>query len=352
MINSQIPYNLLPKIEEYKLELNHEVYLQLIDTHKELSLLKGFMDGFGLDKLSDALSILHLSEIRASFELDEYNISLIHLYELIVTSRVKNNDAANGIWQFYEQFHKYNRLNINALTPSYFLKKKEDAIREKKDSIYKSFNTNLTIYTAPVGAMIIQNLCANFEKFNTEIKSSNDLRKCVLMSHQIRAISPYYTLNGHVSRVLINLYLKQNALIHDYIPLSITLLSQKEKYQMYLREVQLNGNLSSYYRFVLEHLSASAKYMMQYLKRYLELKNRYKLILTKYSECDFPIGLSDVLFKSVFIRTSDLCTHLSCHRQTAYLYLKYMVKMGVLTERKIGREKLYLNKELFDVLLK
>lgn len=352
MINSQIPYNLLPKIEDYKLEMNHEVYLQLIDTHKELAFLKGFMEGFGAEQLEDALSLLHLSEIRASFELDEYNISLIHLFELIVTSRVKNNEAANGIWNFYEQFHKYNRLNINALTPSYFLKKKEDSIREKKDSTYKSFNTNLTIYTAPVGAMIIQNLCANFEKFAVEEKASNDFKKCVVMSHQIRAISPYYTLNGHVSRVFINLYLKQNDLIHKFIPLSINLLSQKEKYQLFLREIQLNGNVSAYHRFILEHLASSAKYMVQYLKKFIELKNRYVLILSKYSECDFPEALSNVLFKSMYIRTSDLCYHLTCHRQTAYLYLRHLVRMGLLIERKVGREKLYLNKELFDMHLK
>jgi Fic family protein len=63
-----------------------------------------------------------------------------------------------------------------------------------------------------------------------------------------------------------------------------------------------------------------------------------------------PSELGVLIMRHPYIKVIDLVAALQCHRQTAATYLKHLVKMGILIEKTSGREKMYLNKELLDIL--
>lgn len=74
-------------------------------------------------------------------------------------------------------------------------------------------------------------------------------------------------------------------------------------------------------------------------------------MLSKYTAYNLPAGgLLKVLFSRPYIKTVHLVDELDCHRQTAYTYLEHLVRLGLVVEKKSGREKLYLHKELLDII--
>jgi Fic family protein len=62
--------------------------------------------------------------------------------------------------------------------------------------------------------------------------------------------------------------------------------------------------------------------------------------------------LIDVLFAQPYCRIANLVEASVAKRQTAARYLKAMVEIGVLQERKVGREKIFVHPRLMDLLTK
>ena len=60
--------------------------------------------------------------------------------------------------------------------------------------------------------------------------------------------------------------------------------------------------------------------------------------------------LVQVLFTQPYCRIDNLVQQGIAKRQTASVYLKQLVEIGVLEEMSVGREKLYLNTKLLQEL--
>ena len=60
--------------------------------------------------------------------------------------------------------------------------------------------------------------------------------------------------------------------------------------------------------------------------------------------------LIDVIFTQPYCRIGNLVDEKIATRQTASLYLKELAEMGILKEIKVGREKLFINIQLMNVL--
>ncbi|MFQ5484177.1 MAG: hypothetical protein ACE5DO_02465, partial [Desulfobacterales bacterium] len=62
--------------------------------------------------------------------------------------------------------------------------------------------------------------------------------------------------------------------------------------------------------------------------------------------------LIELLFHQPYTKANFLVDAGISERKTAANYLKQLAKIGVLEVQKVGRENLYLNKELFETLSK
>ena len=60
--------------------------------------------------------------------------------------------------------------------------------------------------------------------------------------------------------------------------------------------------------------------------------------------------LVDVIFEQPYCRISDLVTKGGAKRQAASRYLKELVEIGVLQERAVGKEKLFIHPKLMLLL--
>ena len=60
--------------------------------------------------------------------------------------------------------------------------------------------------------------------------------------------------------------------------------------------------------------------------------------------------LVDVIFEQPYCRISDLVDKAIAQRQAAARYLKSLVEIGVLRELQVGKEKLFINPRLMQLL--
>jgi DNA-binding transcriptional ArsR family regulator len=61
--------------------------------------------------------------------------------------------------------------------------------------------------------------------------------------------------------------------------------------------------------------------------------------------------LVEVIFTQPYCRISNLVDEGLANRATASKHLKQLVEAGVLTERKEGRENIYINQKFLDLLI-
>ena len=88
--------------------------------------------------------------------------------------------------------------------------------------------------------------------------------------------------------------------------------------------------------------------------------NRIKQISTLFSEISDEVkqkapkiyskDLIESIFKQAYTKVSFLVHDNIAKRQTASIYLQGLSALGILEEIKIGREKVYINSRLVDLL--
>ena len=352
MINSQIPFNKLPLLEtrmsEWRLDTDHG----MLDAIRVIDYLNGFLEGFDDDLLQFYLSNLQYTEIRHSLELEGYPVAINRIFEAENSENALQDDLLAGIIDYHSRQKLGKQVGLDVLRPASFrsLVKHADQIRERKEQTIKSYFTNLTLYTAPSQTAVLTQLRQNLDVFISDESAFKQLHAVSLVHYQFRAISPFNHLNGLGARTLFLQALQLYGLQASTLPLSAELMRQRERYQTLMRDSIQSGQLEEWHKFMAEVIERACRRLIAQLRQMNKLKKQLVEQIGKYTDYNMPVELALALMQQPYIKVIDLVSELRCHRQTAATYLKHLVKMGILVEKRSGREKLYLNKELMDIL--
>lgn len=350
MRNTQLPYNQLTGLsEEFKPDFNL-LYSELIEANSALSRLKGFMEAIENAGLNSIVTLMERMELRASFELEAQTISLGRFVESVASENYLGDELTQSILECHRKFYKTSNPGIDSLSPDYF-KVYKSKQRELKNIAVQSYNTRLTLYTPP-SQMLVQELSSNLDSFLRSLNRQSPLQFLTLASYQIRALSPYPRLNGHVSRVLLQNLLHKWGYTNCMLPISQIILGNKEEYQTIMKKVVLEGKYLSWQQLMLKVVTEAAEYQLEQIKAWRNLRQSQALRIEKYTDYLLPLELSDLVCSNCYIKASDIISTLKCHRHSAYKYLAHLTKTGILIEKNSGREKLYLNQDLLTLLSK
>ena len=352
MINSQIPFNKLPLIDFRLEELSDGTLYYANEAIRALDFLNGFLSGYDDELLTDYSNNLLYTELKNSLELEGFPVSLQRIFEAENSENALQDELLSGIIEYHSKLMQIRQLHLEAIKPSGFrqLIKNADQFRERREHTIKSYFTNLTLYTAPVQTAVLQALRQDLESY---ISNKNRLSSIIAGSiahYQVRAMAPFNHFNGVSARTLHLQCLRVYGLDTLSLPISSEILKQKESYQALMRDAIQTGNLEAWHQFMTDIILAAASKLPKQLKALSKLKKKLVEQIDKYTDYSMPTALAILIMKQPFIKVIDLVAALTCHRQTAATYLKHLVKMGILVEKSSGREKLYLNKELLDIL--
>jgi Fic family protein len=350
MLKSQFPYNELKSIQDWKFVPNDSLKLEVQVFENSLNYLKGYLDALQYFDLKAFNQMIKLNEMKHSYDLENIHLSQQRLFESYASENALNDDLAR---QMIDDLKQYDWLFLDDLTlfqSKIFDHKRQK--RTKKEPTIKSYHTNLTLYTCPNSPLLIKNLTNALINELDEFKQNPTLIALPLLHLQIRGLGLYPTNNGHSARLILHamlqLFIKQVIVL----PLSKAILENKEDYQVLLKKALLDQQYHDWCVFIIQQLNKSAFVYIEKLKKYMQLRQQVDEMIQKYTAYKMPSpALLNTLFHSPYIKPKHLMDALKCHRHTAYTYLEHLVKMGILIEKKSGRERLFLNKGLMDVLI-
>jgi Fic family protein len=358
MFSRELPYNDLPLLPpETDLE-NQKILKETIVANKALAELKGIANT--LQNQAMLVNTLPLQEARASSEIENIITTSDTLYEAF-SAQTGNYDQQTkevlryreALWEGYNSLKKNNLLTINLIIKIFQkIKNTNEEVRNTPGTIIRN-SRGETIYTPPDVEGIIRNKLGNLEKYihNQEDKT-DPLIKLAVNHYQFEAIHPFTDGNGRTGRIMNILYLVHQGLIDlPVIYLSRYIIENKSEYYAQLRNVTENNEWLLWILYMLKGISVTAVETIERIGRVKNLfDNTVDDLKRKLPARVYSKELVELLFMQPYCKVEFIVKAGLAKRQTAAEYLKEIEKTGFLTSKKIGKEMLYLNKSLFEIL--
>ncbi|WP_235738806.1 Fic family protein [Nocardioides alcanivorans] len=211
--------------------------------------------------------------------------------------------------------------------------------------------TREIIYAPPEGAETIRTKLADWERF---VHGADDLDPLVRMAvahYQFEAIHPFHDGNGRTGRVInILMLIEAGLLTEPILYLSRSIIAQKSDYYRLLRAVTAEGAWIEWIHFMLEAVRDSAT---STTRKIASIRTCQEGIAERARAA--TVGGRDarfvsVLFEQPYCRIGTVVEHCEVSRQTASSWLQALVDAGLLFDARIGRERLFVNHELLEVL--
>lgn len=353
-----IPYNDLPLLPP-KGELETTAVLRkTITASRALSKLNGAITNLPNPRLF--LDTIHLQEAKASSEIENIITTNDDLYQAIVADKKFDNPAAKEVISYKEAlWNGLDQLKKKPFITTNFCIDIVQRIKQNTSGIRTTPGTTLsnakgeTIYTPPTGETIIREKLANLEKFINEPSTFDPLIKMALMHYQFEAIHPFSDGNGRTGRILLLLYLKLEKLLDiPAIYLSEYIIDNKAAYYKKLRLVTEKGDWESWILYMLDMIETTSEKGLLRLENILVLMEYMSTGIKDKLPKAYSKELIEILFRLPYTKRQHLIDAKLGTPKTVGNYLRDLEQAGFLKSVKVGKEKLYLNYQLMEVLEK
>ena len=211
--------------------------------------------------------------------------------------------------------------------------------------------TGEIIYTPPSGEAHLRDLLANWERFLHERVELDPLIRLAAAHYQFEAIHPFTDGNGRTGRVLNSLFLiQENLLTLPILYLSRHIIAHKSDYYRLLLGVTRDEAWEAWVVFILQGIDETARWTTTKIAAIRDLQEQCIIHVRKEIPKIYSRELVDAVFELPYCRIGNLTERGIANRQTASVYLKELVRIGVLEDRVAGKERLFINVRLMHLL--
>lgn len=229
-----------------------------------------------------------------------------------------------------------------------------EGIRTMPGTVLKNDLTGETVYTPPQDKQEILDLLSGFiEYFNEPANEISPLINLAILHQQFESIHPFYDGNGRTGRILNILYLILNGLMDiPILYLSSYINENKKEYYRLLNQTNKNDQWEDWILYMLKAVEVTS---LQTIEKITAIKSLLDKTIEKVkaeSPKIFRKELVELLFEQPYSKIEFVVNQLKVERKAASRYLQELERIGVLKSQKVGRETLYINKELFELLKK
>lgn len=353
----EVPYNGLPLLPPSNELETRAVLKSAIDARTAISDLNGISQR--LPNPSMLGRVLVLQEAKLSSEIENIVTTNDALYQ---SENRKTTDVdpavkeviqySNAVWEGISHLDRQGQFELDLYKRlASTINQEPTEVRDVPGTYIGNRQRGTIAYTPPVGAALINTLLDNLSDFYQMKDDLDPLVKMAVAHYQFEAIHPFQDGNGRAGRVLNVLWLVQQKLISaPILYLSKGILEDKASYYRGLRRVTENGDWENWLLYILQITKHSAKHTQTLLEAVSsEHQNCVHRVQTELPKI-YSRELVDLLFSQPYIRISALEEEGIAKRQTASQYLKALANIGILEEHRVGRDSLFLNKPLMDIL--
>jgi len=224
-------------------------------------------------------------------------------------------------------------------------------IRKVPGTIIGNETTGEVRYTPPEGEKQIRDLLSVWEKFLHADDDLDPLIRMAVAHYQFEAIHPFTDGNGRTGRILNILYLiEEDLLTLPVLYLSRYIVQHKADYYRLLLQVTRDGDWEAWILFILEGIEQVSRWTCAKIAAVRDLMDKTARNVRQQLPKIYSHELMQVIFEHPYCRIASLVERDIAQRQTASVYLKELADIGVLEEKQAGREKLFVNPKLMQLM--
>ena len=325
---------------------------------RSLAELKGYADT--LPNKNILINAILINEAKDSSAIENIITTHDELYQKMAKADFESPAAKEviryraAVWRGYQLIMENRILTANMIVEIQSLIEENDAgLRKLPGTVLMNDATGDIIYTPPVGESVLLEYMKNLENYinDAEVHPIDPLVKLAIIHYQFESIHPFYDGNGRTGRIMNILYLVLSELLDSPILyLSQYIVRNKQDYYFYLQSIRNTGDWGGFVEFMLigikETSDATLKIIKDINALFENITNKIKYELPAiYSK-----EMVELLFYEFYTKIGYIVDGLHITRKTAAIYLNALERIGVLKSEKIGREKIYKNVGLFDLI--
>jgi len=353
-------YIKLPKLPPKREEVETiEILRQLSKSANALGELKGIAKTIPNQEM--LINAVVLQEAQDSSEIENIITTQDEIYKALASNNQQESQVKEVI-----NYRRAIFAGFNLIKKQGFLKLKDiefiqetiiennAGIRALPGTVLKNDKTGETVYTPPQEKAEILDLLADFlEHFNVQQQDLNPLINLAILHYQFESIHPFYDGNGRTGRILNILYL----IINDLLDIPILYLSSyinehKADYYCLLNAVTTSNDWSAYIIYMLKAVEETANRTIEKINSINVLLDETMIYAQEREPKVYRKEFIELLFEQPYCKIDFVVEKLQVERKAAARYLKKMEAIGILNSQKLGRETLYLNHKLLEILKK
>jgi Fic family protein len=350
------PYQTLPPLPPKSIDLESKFILKkCIDARAALAELK---QAAGLiPNQTMLINILPILEAQASSEIENIVTTtdrLFQFHQIEGQADPSTKEALRYSQALLKGFKSLSKHPLNTRTGEEvcsIIKGVDMGVRRVPGTQLINSKTGKIIYTPPVNETLLRQLLANWEKFLHEETKLDPLIRMAVGHYQFEAIHPFTDGNGRTGRVLNSLFLIQEGLLTlPILYLSRYLIQEKENYYRLLLEITQKQNWENWVLFILKGVEETSKWTRDKIEAIRKLMVHTSEYVQEQAPKIYSYELLSLIFELPYCRIQNVSEKKIAERQAASRYLKELTKIGILKERPVGREKLFIHPKLMLLL--
>jgi Fic family protein len=358
------PYNQLPLLPPPDDKVVTIEIMQAVNkANKALAELKGLAKK--LPNQSMLVNTIALREAKASTEIENIFTTDDELYKAL-----SGNDSGlkggakevlryrQALWTGYQDILNAGMFSVELMIKIYQeIKEVKDGIRppQTETTIVKRGSGLLggtVIYTPPRGEKILREKLDNLVDYlNDDDRYAYDaLIKLAVAHYQFEAIHPFRDGNGRTGRILSILLMIQKQLLDvPILYLSAYIIENRDDYYSLLNKVTGLRNWNEWILYMLKAVEETSVFTINKIN---EIDRLFQNILDLVHDKLPGIRKETVekIFEQPYTRPKALIGPNIRSINTAKKYLVQMEQLGILIPKKVGKEIIYLNIDLFNLL--
>jgi Fic family protein len=306
------------------------------------------------------INAIPLLEAQASSEIENIVTTADDLFRFAQDESAASNPATKETLNYrtalFAGFESVKRRPLSLTTAieiCSIIKGRDMNVRDLPGTFIANQTTKQAIYTPPVGDGMIREKFSNWESF---VHNTKDLDPLVIMAvahYQFEAIHPFADGNGRTGRIFNVLLLVDAGILHQPILyLSRYIIENKTAYYALLLSVTAASTWEEWILYILEGLRQTAVSIVKKIDAIHDLQVKTQERIRELISSGANADLLAVLFEQPYCRISNVVSRCKVSRPTATGWLNSLVAGGVLSDTKIGRERLFVNAAFFDLLVR
>jgi Fic family protein len=223
-------------------------------------------------------------------------------------------------------------------------------VRRTPGTTLANSHTGEVIYTPPEGEARLREMLSNWERFAHGSPELDPLVRMALLHYQFEAIHPFSDGNGRTGRILNILGLIQDGLLDSpTLYLSRYILNTRGDYYRLLGRVTTHHEWEPWILYVLAAVEETSGWTTQKIRAVRGLMDETTACV-RAAAPKLPHAVVEQIFTYPYTRIANLVEEGIAGREAVSKYLKQLVRLGVLEEEKVGRDKIFLHRKYIDVL--